>query len=90
MALFLASDLSGFVTGHNIPVDGGHPGRRRLVLLPDRRPVRQPADDAVTVDSRRRIGPGATVRAVGLGRPTAVAPLHHHRHPEGLGDGRRR
>jgi NAD(P)-dependent dehydrogenase (short-subunit alcohol dehydrogenase family) len=44
VALFLASELSGFVTGHNIPVDGGtragggwfwSPERRRFVNRPE-------------------------------------------------------
>ncbi len=34
VALFLASDLSAFVTGHNIPVDGGTKAGGGLVLVP--------------------------------------------------------
>ena len=40
VALFLASDLSAFVTGHNVPVDGGTLAGGALVLLAGSPPLR--------------------------------------------------
>ena len=68
VALFLASDLSAFVTGHNVPVDGGTARRRRLVLLPDRGPLRQPPPHPLRAPPR-----GSNAARVGTG-PGETAP----------------
>ena len=57
VALFLASDLSAFVTGHNIPVDGGTKAGGGWFCSPDRAPLRQPSRRSVTVSGRPRRAP---------------------------------
>ncbi len=47
VALFLASELSGFVTGHNIPVDGGTKAGGGWLFFTARRPLRQPVQAPV-------------------------------------------
>ena len=51
VALFLASDQSAFVTGHNIPVDGGTKAGGGWLFSPTGGPLRQQIEEPVTTTS---------------------------------------